>query len=186
MDSLLMQILMFALPGGFFGSVVTWIISSRKRNNDFLAEMQHSIDLLSERYNKVLQENVTLRQEKADWLVAQQELLQKVDKLTREVENLRRNFNKKQKTDEIHNLEIRPPAHGGDADDERMRSDKKAEFLRKQIGAVAKPRITRRSPRSLLRSTLQHTQCGDAAVAKESAASGGDSGSEGGGDDPAE
>ena len=54
--------------------------------------MQRSIDLLSEKYNQVLQENVALRQEKAQWQVAQQELLAKVDRLTREVESLRRNF----------------------------------------------------------------------------------------------
>ena len=61
-----------------------------------------SIDLLCEKYNDVLQENVTLRREKADWLVAQQELLRKIDKLTREVEGLRKNFNRKtqKKTDE--------------------------------------------------------------------------------------
>ena len=60
------------------------------RDNDFLAEMQRSIDLLSEKYNQVLQENVMLQQEKAQWQVAQQTLLTKVDRLTREVEDLRR------------------------------------------------------------------------------------------------
>lgn len=58
------------------------------------------IDLIG--VHEVLQENVTLRREKADWLVAQQELLRKIDKLTREVEGLRKNFNRKtqKKTDE--------------------------------------------------------------------------------------
>ncbi|MDE7077140.1 MAG: hypothetical protein K2O55_00975 [Alistipes sp.] len=82
----------FALPGGFLGAVVSWAVSRRKRNHDFLSEMQRSIDLLSEKYNQVLQENVLLRQEKAQWQVVQQTLLAKVDRLTREVESLRRNF----------------------------------------------------------------------------------------------
>ncbi len=82
----------FALPSGFLGAVVSWIVGRRKRNNDFLTEMQRSIDLLSEKYNAVLQENVALRQEKAEWLVLQQTLLTKVDYLTREVEGLRRHF----------------------------------------------------------------------------------------------
>lgn len=82
----------FALPGGFLGAVASWAVGRRKRDNDFLCEMQRSIDLLSEKYNQVLQENVALRQEKAQWQVAQQELLAKVDRLTREVESLRRNF----------------------------------------------------------------------------------------------
>ncbi|MCM1151160.1 MAG: hypothetical protein NC209_05700 [Alistipes sp.] len=82
----------FALPGGFLGAAVSWAVGSRKRNNDFLAEMQRSIDLLSEKYNQVLQENVSLRQEKAEWQVTQRMLLTKVDRLTREVESLRRNL----------------------------------------------------------------------------------------------
>ncbi|MDE6446447.1 MAG: hypothetical protein K2L06_06265 [Alistipes sp.] len=82
----------FALPSGFLGATVSWAVGRRKRNNDFLAEMQRSIDLLSEKYNQVLQENVSLRQEKADWQVSQQVLLAKVDRLTREVESLRRNL----------------------------------------------------------------------------------------------
>lgn len=96
--SLLHDFLTFALPGGFLGAALSWMVSRRKRNNDFLAEMQHSIDLLSEKYNAVLQENVALRREKADWQVSQQELLIKVDRLTRKVEELRRNL-KLQNTD---------------------------------------------------------------------------------------
>ncbi len=82
----------FALPSGFLGAVVSWAVGRKRRNNDFLSEMQRSIDLLSEKYNAVLQENMTLRKEKVDWQVMQRELLTKVDRLTREVEELRRNF----------------------------------------------------------------------------------------------
>lgn len=84
------ELLTYTLPGGFLGAAASWAVGRRKRNNDFLAEMQRSIDLLSEKYNQVLQENVLLRQEKAQWQVAQQTLLAKVDRLTREVEDLRR------------------------------------------------------------------------------------------------
>jgi hypothetical protein len=84
------ELLAFALPSGFLGAAVSWFVGRRRRDNDFLAEMQRSIDLLSEKYNQVLQENVMLRQEKAQWQVAQQTLLAKVDRLTREVEDLRR------------------------------------------------------------------------------------------------
>ena len=83
----------FALPRGFLGATVSWTVGRRKRKNDFLAEMQRSIDLLSEKYNQVLQENVSLRQEKADWQVSQRLLNAKVDRLTREVEKLRKNLN---------------------------------------------------------------------------------------------
>ena len=40
--------------------IVTWVATRRKRNNDFLAEMQKSIDLLSQKYNEQLQDNVRL------------------------------------------------------------------------------------------------------------------------------
>ena len=93
--TLITDLLTYALPSGFLAGAVTWLVSRRKRRNDMLADMQRSIDLLCEKYNDVLQENVTLRREKADWLVAQQELLRKIDKLTREVEGLRKNFNRK-------------------------------------------------------------------------------------------
>lgn len=93
--TLITDLLTYALPSGFLAGTVTWLVSRRKRRNDMLADMQRSIDLLCEKYNDVLQENVTLRREKADWLVAQQELLRKIDKLTREVEGLRKNFNRK-------------------------------------------------------------------------------------------
>lgn len=96
----LSDLLTFALPGGFLGATASWVVGRRRRNNDFLSEMQRSIDLLSEKYNAVLQENVALRREKADWQVLQQELLIKVDRLTREVEGLRRNFNLKTGTHE--------------------------------------------------------------------------------------
>lgn len=92
--TLITDLLTYALPSGFLAGTVTWLVSRRKRRNDMLADMQRSIDLLCEKYNDVLQENVTLRREKADWLVAQQELLRKIDKLTREVEGLRKNFNR--------------------------------------------------------------------------------------------
>ncbi len=91
--SLLGELCAFALPSGFLGATVSWAVGRRKRKNDFLAEMQRSIDLLSEKYNQVLQENVSLRQEKADWQVSQRLLNAKVDRLTREVEKLRKNLN---------------------------------------------------------------------------------------------
>lgn len=108
--SWLSDLLAYALPGGFLGAAASWAVGRRKRNNDFLAEMQRSIDLLSEKYNQVLQENVALRREKADWQVLQQELVVKVDKLTREIENLRRKIKLK---NEIYEKRTFSPQHAG-------------------------------------------------------------------------
>ncbi len=98
--SWLSDLLAFALPSGFLGAAVSWAVGRRKRNNDFLAEMQRSIDLLSEKYNQVLQENVSLRQEKAEWQVTQEVLVAKVDRLTREVKMLRKNIDLKTQNNE--------------------------------------------------------------------------------------
>ena len=56
-----MQILTWALPSGFLSSVVTWLVTRRQRNNDFLASLQKSIDLLTEKYTETLNENVRLQ-----------------------------------------------------------------------------------------------------------------------------
>lgn len=61
MDSVVMQILTWALPSGFLSSVVTWLVTRRQRNNDFLASLQKSIDLLTEKYTETLNENVRLQ-----------------------------------------------------------------------------------------------------------------------------
>ncbi len=105
---LFLDFLTFALPSGFISGAVTWLVGRRKRQNDLLSQMQLSIDLLCEKYNLVLQENVFLRQEKADWQVLQEELNIKIDKLTREVSTLRKNITKTTKTTK---KSIKTPVH---------------------------------------------------------------------------
>ena len=85
----LQDILMYALPGGFLGSVVTWFASRRQRNNDFLAELQKSIDLLTEKYTKALEENILLKADNAKLLANQKVMEQKIDSLTKTVEELK-------------------------------------------------------------------------------------------------
>lgn len=95
MDSIWMQLLTFALPGGFLGSVFTWIFSRRKQNNDFLKELQSSINLLSGENKKILEENIQLRRENIDLKANQEEMLVRIDRLTKEVERLRRTIGKR-------------------------------------------------------------------------------------------
>ena len=90
-----MQILAFALPGGFLGSVFTWIFSRRKQNNDFLKELQSSINLLSGENKKILEENIQLRRENIDLKANQEEMLVRIDRLTKEVERLRKTIGKR-------------------------------------------------------------------------------------------
>ena len=60
MDDTIKQIITWGLSGGALGSAIGWFTARRKRRNDFLSDMQKSIDLLSNKYNEQLEENVKL------------------------------------------------------------------------------------------------------------------------------
>lgn len=102
MDGLI-DFLMFALPGGFVGSFFTWLVGRRKQNNDMLAQLQASINMLSGENRKILDENVQLRRENADLKSNQEEMLLKLSKLAKEVERLRKVINKQTGNEEKPN-----------------------------------------------------------------------------------
>ncbi|WP_129616519.1 hypothetical protein [Bacteroides cellulosilyticus] len=102
MDSL-MNFLMFALPGGFIGSIFAWLFGRRKRDNDMLSQLQASINLLSEENRKILSENVQLRRENADLKANQEEMILKLTGLTKEVERLRKVISKQTVNNEKQN-----------------------------------------------------------------------------------
>jgi len=88
MDNVTIQILMWALPGGFLSSVVTWLVTRRQRNNSFLASLQESIDLLTEKYTKTLDENVRLQADNAHLLANQKVMEEKIDALNKKIDQL--------------------------------------------------------------------------------------------------
>lgn len=67
-------------------SAVTWIVSRRKRNNDFLSQLQSSIDLLTTKYTDTLKELIEVKEQNA-------KLLQSQGELTIQVENFRKENN---------------------------------------------------------------------------------------------
>lgn len=83
-----MQILVWALPSGFLSSVVTWLVTRRQRNNDFLASLQKSIDLLTEKYTETLNENVRLQADNAHLLANQKVMEEKIDALNKKIDQL--------------------------------------------------------------------------------------------------
>lgn len=91
------DLLMFLLPGGALGSVVTWFATRRERNVTALAKLQESIDLLTKKYSAVLDENVQLKADNAEYRANQQILEAKIDALTERVnlltEQLKKNEN---------------------------------------------------------------------------------------------
>ena len=107
----LMDFLMFALPGSFIGSIFTWLVGRRKQNNDMLSQLQASINMLSTENRKILDENILLRIENADLKANQEEMIQKLSRLTKEVEKLRKVINKQTGNDEKPNPRGNPRAN---------------------------------------------------------------------------
>lgn len=76
---------MWALPSGFISSLVTWLVTGKKRRNDFLKDLQNSIDLLTAKYTETLdkytisqEENARLRLHNAQLLANQEIMAQKI------------------------------------------------------------------------------------------------------------
>lgn len=66
-----------------------WLAGARKRRNDFLSELQASIDLLSAENKELLQEVVILRKENANLLSNQQQMQIEIVELRRENADLK-------------------------------------------------------------------------------------------------
>ena len=138
----LMDFFLFALPGGFIGSVFTWMVGRRKQNNDMLSQLQASINMLSEENRKILQENVQLRRENAELKASQEETNIKLARLTKEIERLRTVINSKIE----HNENIDKRSHSvvpADAAD-RMRIDKKNGKTNVSDQPIKRRRITQK------------------------------------------
>ena len=148
MDSIWMQILAFALPGGFLGSVFTWIFSRRKQNNDFLKELQSSINLLSGENKKILEENIQLRRENIDLKANQEEMLVRIDRLTKEVERLRKTIGKRNSYEDKTLFAALHPAAGKLHCDEEAPLDRDAEQDGYRVAHAARRTKRRRANRT--------------------------------------
>ena len=177
MDSIWMQILAFALPGGFRGSVFTWIFSRRKQNNDFLKELQSSINLLSGENKKILEENIQLRRENIDLKANQEEMLVRIDRLTKEVERLRKTIGKRNSYEDKTLFAAIHPAAGKLHCDEEAPLDRDTEQDGYRVAHATRRTKRRRANRT---SGNELSIGGDLCAA--GAADGGDSASDSSGD----
>ncbi|MGM9741098.1 MAG: hypothetical protein ACI3ZP_10890 [Candidatus Cryptobacteroides sp.] len=82
------DLLMFLLPGGAIGSIVTWFATKKERKVDVLSKLQESIDLLTKKYTEALDENVQLKADNAKLLANQKSLEQKIDELNLKIDIL--------------------------------------------------------------------------------------------------
>lgn len=92
------DIILPVLGSSTVSSILTYVVARRKRKNDFLSELQKSIDLLSEKYGAVLRENILLKEDNAKLLASQKEMSTKIDTLNKKIDKLQKLI--KGKTDE--------------------------------------------------------------------------------------
>jgi hypothetical protein len=78
------EVIITAISTGSLTSLATWMVSRRKRNNDFLGELQNSINVLTENYTKTLNELVTVKQQNAELLIQMADLQLQIAKLKEE------------------------------------------------------------------------------------------------------
>jgi len=74
---------------GPVGGAVGYFAASKKRNNDFLQELQSSIDLLSEKNGDLLEELIKVKQQNAELQVSLARIQLENQELSKQVEQLR-------------------------------------------------------------------------------------------------
>lgn len=84
------QILTVVLP--MISSAVTWLLTKRKRNNNFISELQGSIDLLSEKYTEALDQLTIIRAENLELRTLQREMTNEIEDLKLKNNQLRKNI----------------------------------------------------------------------------------------------
>lgn len=82
MDHLL-QIVGLLLSSTILGTIFTYATSRRQRNNDFIGQLQQSIDLLSDKNEDLMRRVVELREQNIELLANQEEMRMELEQLRR-------------------------------------------------------------------------------------------------------
>lgn len=78
------ELVLTALGSSSITGVVTWLFSKKKRDNDFLSELQNSINILTQNYTDTLNKLVEVQRQNAELLAGQAVMQGEIDKLKRE------------------------------------------------------------------------------------------------------
>lgn len=70
--------------------VAGWLVGKRKRKNDFLSDLQGSINMLADENAKLLKELIAVRKENAALMLNQEQMKIEIGTLRKENEELRR------------------------------------------------------------------------------------------------
>ena len=61
-----------------------WLFGKRKRNNDFISQLQGSIDLLSTKYTETLKELILVKEQNTKLLIGQNKMASEIQSLRKE------------------------------------------------------------------------------------------------------
>lgn len=75
-------------------NIATFFVTKRKKDNDFLSELQNSIDLLSSRYNAALEELCAVKKTNVDLTYKVNQLINENETLRNEVKRLTSSINR--------------------------------------------------------------------------------------------
>ena len=75
------NILMYSLPPAFLGSAITWLANRKKSKNDFLNDLQDSINRLVDENKKLLEKVLALQSENINLLNNQETMKLELNKL---------------------------------------------------------------------------------------------------------
>lgn len=75
-------------------NIATYFVTKRKKDNDFLSELQNSIDLLSSRYNAALEELCEVKKTNVDLTYKVSQLINENETLRNEVKYLTSSINR--------------------------------------------------------------------------------------------
>jgi len=85
-----MTAIVFSVIIPLLTAIAGWFVGAKKRNNDFIGQLQSSIDLLSEKYTKTLNEFVIVKEQNAELLIGQSEMAGQIKTLRKENAALKR------------------------------------------------------------------------------------------------
>lgn len=78
------ELLITAISSGSLFSAATWFVSKKKRNNDFLSDLQNSIDILTKNYTETLNKLVDVQRQNVELINGQSSMNSEIEKLKRE------------------------------------------------------------------------------------------------------
>ena len=87
------DILITILTTGTLIAPATWLVSKRKRNNDFLTDLQKSINSLTDKYTETLNELILVKRQNAQLILQVEQLQREVVQLKEENTHLIKKLN---------------------------------------------------------------------------------------------